>query len=114
MGTASSSDPDRATKAADAALVSLLLEGIDLSGACGVYIVFSNALFPLQGTSRTARDGCESVFGDGQDSLRVDSAAESSLSWLSFVSCPRAPGRFHRSCIPSDALGSSSTCDCVA
>jgi len=33
MGTASASGPDRATKAADAAVACPLLEGIDLSGA---------------------------------------------------------------------------------
>ena len=36
MGTAVAGGPDRATKAAESAVACPLLEGIDLSGACGV------------------------------------------------------------------------------
>ena len=40
-GTASASGPDRATKAADAAVACPLLEGIDLSGAHGVLVLIA-------------------------------------------------------------------------
>lgn len=39
MGTAMASGPDRATKAAEAAVACPLLEGIDLSGARGVLVL---------------------------------------------------------------------------
>jgi cell division protein FtsZ len=50
MGTAMASGPDRATKAAEAAVACPLLEGIDLSGARGVLVllVASRATFKLQ------------------------------------------------------------------
>ena len=41
MGTAQASGPDRATKAADAAVACPLLEGIDLSGAKGVLVLIA-------------------------------------------------------------------------
>ena len=41
MGTAQASGPDRATKAADAAVACPLLEGIDLSGARGVLVLIA-------------------------------------------------------------------------
>ncbi len=41
MGTASASGPDRATKAAEAAVACPLLEGIDLSGARGVLVLIA-------------------------------------------------------------------------
>ena len=41
MGTAMASGPDRATKAADAAVACPLLEGIDLSGAKGVLVLIA-------------------------------------------------------------------------
>jgi cell division protein FtsZ len=41
MGTATASGPDRATKAADAAVACPLLEGIDLSGARGVLVLIA-------------------------------------------------------------------------
>ncbi|MEO8059134.1 MAG: cell division protein FtsZ [Burkholderiales bacterium] len=41
MGTAIASGPDRATKAADAAVACPLLEGIDLSGARGVLVLIA-------------------------------------------------------------------------
>jgi cell division protein FtsZ len=49
MGTAIASGPDRATKAADAAVACPLLEGIDLSGARGVLVLIaaSRANFKL-------------------------------------------------------------------
>ncbi len=49
MGTATASGPDRATKAADAAVACPLLEGIDLSGARGVLVLIaaSKANFKL-------------------------------------------------------------------
>ncbi len=49
MGTATSSGPDRATKAAEAAVACPLLEGIDLSGARGVLVLIaaSKANFKL-------------------------------------------------------------------
>ena len=43
MGTATASGPDRATKAADAAVACPLLEGIDLSGARGVLVLIAAA-----------------------------------------------------------------------
>jgi cell division protein FtsZ len=49
MGTATASGPDRANKAADAAVACPLLEGIDLSGARGVLVLIaaSKATFKL-------------------------------------------------------------------
>jgi cell division protein FtsZ len=49
MGTAIATGPDRATKAADAAVACPLLEGIDLSGARGVLVLIaaSKATFKL-------------------------------------------------------------------
>jgi cell division protein FtsZ len=49
MGTATASGPDRATKAAEAAVACPLLEGIDLSGARGVLVLIaaSKANFKL-------------------------------------------------------------------
>ena len=49
MGTAIATGPDRATKAADAAVACPLLEGIDLSGAKGVLVLIaaSRATFKL-------------------------------------------------------------------
>ena len=41
MGTATAGGPDRATKAADAAVACPLLEGIDLSGARGVLVLIA-------------------------------------------------------------------------
>jgi cell division protein FtsZ len=41
MGTATASGPDRATKAAEAAVACPLLEGIDLSGARGVLVLIA-------------------------------------------------------------------------
>jgi cell division protein FtsZ len=41
MGTAQAGGPDRATKAADAAVACPLLEGIDLSGARGVLVLIA-------------------------------------------------------------------------
>ena len=41
MGTAQASGPDRATKAAEAAVACPLLEGIDLSGARGVLVLIA-------------------------------------------------------------------------
>ncbi|NRT57461.1 cell division protein FtsZ [Sphaerotilus uruguayifluvii] len=41
MGTATASGPDRATKAAEAAVASPLLEGVDLSGARGVLVLIA-------------------------------------------------------------------------
>jgi cell division protein FtsZ len=41
MGTASATGPDRATKAAEAAVACPLLEGIDLSGARGVLVLIA-------------------------------------------------------------------------
>jgi cell division protein FtsZ len=41
MGTAQAGGPDRATKAADAAVACPLLEGIDLSGAKGVLVLIA-------------------------------------------------------------------------
>ncbi|TNY03680.1 cell division protein FtsZ, partial [Escherichia coli] len=49
MGTAQATGPDRATKAAEAAVACPLLEGIDLSGARGVLVLIaaSRANFKL-------------------------------------------------------------------
>jgi len=49
MGTATASGPDRATKAAEAAVACPLLEGVDLSGARGVLVLIaaSKATFKL-------------------------------------------------------------------
>jgi cell division protein FtsZ len=43
MGTAQAGGPERATKAADAAVACPLLEGIDLSGAKGVLVLIAAA-----------------------------------------------------------------------
>ena len=49
MGTANAGGPDRATKAAEAAVTCPLLEGVDLSGARGVLVLIAaNACQQLQ------------------------------------------------------------------
>jgi len=76
MGTAVASGPDRATKAADAAVACPLLEGIDLSGARGVLVLIaaSKATFKLAESRnamttirRYAADDAHVIFGTAYD-----------------------------------------------
>jgi cell division protein FtsZ len=76
MGTAMASGPDRATKAAEAAVACPLLEGIDLSGARGVLVllVASRATFKLQESrnamntiKRYAADEAHVIYGAAYD-----------------------------------------------
>ncbi len=76
MGTATASGPDRATKAADAAVACPLLEGIDLSGARGVLVLIaaSKANFKLSESRnamntirRYAADDAHVIYGTAYD-----------------------------------------------
>ncbi len=76
MGTATASGPDRATKAAEAAVACPLLEGIDLSGARGVLVLIaaSKATFKLSESRnamstirRYAADDAHVIFGTAYD-----------------------------------------------
>ena len=76
MGTAMASGPDRATKAAEAAVACPLLEGIDLSGARGVLVllVASRATFKLAESKqamntikRYAADDAHVIYGAAYD-----------------------------------------------
>jgi cell division protein FtsZ len=85
MGTAQATGPDRATKAADAAVACPLLEGIDLSGARGVLVLIaanrstlklSESKNAMNTIRRYAADDAHVIFGtvyDDQlgDKLRV-------------------------------------------
>ena len=81
MGTASASGPDRATKAADAAVACPLLEGIDLSGARGVLVLIaaSKATFKLAESRnamntirRYAADDAHVIYGTAYDETLGD------------------------------------------
>jgi cell division protein FtsZ len=76
MGTAQAGGPDRATKAADAAVACPLLEGIDLSGARGVLVLIaaSKATFKLSESRnamntirRYAADDAHVIYGTAYD-----------------------------------------------
>jgi cell division protein FtsZ len=76
MGTAVAGGPDRATKAAEAAVACPLLEGIDLSGARGVLVLIaaSKATFKLSESRnamntirRYAADDAHVIFGTAYD-----------------------------------------------
>ncbi|MEX8498788.1 cell division protein FtsZ [Leptothrix ochracea] len=76
MGTATASGPDRATKAAEAAVACPLLDGIDLSGARGVLVLIaaSKATFKLAESRnamttirRYAADEAHVIFGTAYD-----------------------------------------------
>jgi cell division protein FtsZ len=76
MGTAIASGPDRATKAADAAVACPLLEGIDLSGAKGVLVLIaaSRSTFKLSESKlamntirRYAAEEAHVIFGTAYD-----------------------------------------------
>jgi len=76
MGTATAGGPDRATKAADAAVACPLLEGIDLSGARGVLVLIaaSKATFKLAESRnamntirRYAADDAHVIYGTAYD-----------------------------------------------
>ena len=56
MGTATAGGPDRATKAAEAAVACPLLEGIDLSGARGVLVLIAASKQQLQAERVAQRD----------------------------------------------------------
>jgi cell division protein FtsZ len=81
MGTAVAGGPDRATKAADAAVACPLLEGIDLSGARGVLVLIaaSKATFKLAESRnamntirRYAADDAHVIFGTAYDDALGD------------------------------------------
>jgi cell division protein FtsZ len=76
MGTAQAGGPDRATKAAEAAVACPLLEGIDLSGARGVLVLIaaSKSTFKLAESKnamntirRYASDDAHVIFGTAYD-----------------------------------------------
>src|SRR5881409_2923473 len=76
MGTATAGGPDRANKAADAAVACPLLEGIDLSGARGVLVLIaaSKATFKLSESRnamntirRYAADDAHVIYGTAYD-----------------------------------------------
>jgi cell division protein FtsZ len=76
MGTATATGPDRATKAADAAVACPLLEGIDLSGARGVLVLIaaSRGNFKLKESQaamncirRYAADEAHIIYGAAYD-----------------------------------------------
>ena len=76
MGTAQAGGPDRATKAADAAVACPLLEGIDLSGARGVLVLIaaSKQTFKLSESRnamntirRYAADDAHVIYGTAYD-----------------------------------------------
>jgi len=76
MGTAQATGPDRATKAAEAAVACPLLEGIDLSGARGVLVLIaaSRANFKLSESrnamnaiNRYASEDAHVIFGTAYD-----------------------------------------------
>jgi len=81
MGTAVAGGPDRATKAADAAVACPLLEGIDLSGARGVLVLIAaskqtfkvaesrNAMNTIR---RYAADDAHVIFGTAYDETLGD------------------------------------------
>ena len=81
MGTAQASGPDRATKAADAAVACPLLEGIDLSGARGVLVLIAanrntfklaesrNAMNTIR---RYAADDAHVIYGTAYDETLGD------------------------------------------
>ena len=81
MGTASAGGPDRAKKAADAAVACPLLEGIDLSGARGVLVLIaaSKANFKLSESKaamntirRYAAEDAHVIFGAAYDETLGD------------------------------------------
>jgi cell division protein FtsZ len=81
MGTAIATGPDRATKAADAAVACPLLEGIDLSGAKGVLVLIaaSRATFKLSESRlamntirRYAAEEAHVIFGTAYDETLGD------------------------------------------
>jgi len=76
MGTATAGGPDRATKAAEAAVACPLLEGIDLSGARGVLVLIaaSRSTFKLKESQaamncirRYAADEAHIIYGAAMD-----------------------------------------------
>ncbi len=81
MGTATAAGPDRATKAADAAVACPLLEGIDLSGARGVLVLIaaSKSTFKLSESRnamntirRYAADDAHVIYGTAYDETLGD------------------------------------------
>jgi cell division protein FtsZ len=76
MGTAQAGGPDRATKAAEAAVACPLLEGIDLSGARGVLVLIaanksnfklSESRAAMNTIRRYAADDAHVIFGAAYD-----------------------------------------------
>jgi cell division protein FtsZ len=76
MGTAIGSGPDRATKAAEAAVASPLLEGVDLSGARGVLVLIaagrssfklSESRNAMNTIRRYAADDAHVIYGTAYD-----------------------------------------------
>jgi cell division protein FtsZ len=81
MGTASASGPDRATKAAEAAVACPLLEGIDLSGARGVLVLIaanrnnfklSESRNAMNCIRRYAADDAHVIYGTAYDETLGD------------------------------------------
>ena len=76
MGTAIASGPDRATKAAEAAVACPLLEGIDLSGARGVLVLIAanrntfklaESRNAMNAVKRYAADDAHIIYGTAYD-----------------------------------------------
>ncbi len=81
MGTATAGGPDRATKAAEAAVACPLLEGIDLSGARGVLVLIasnksnfklSESRAAMNTIRRYAADDAHVIFGAAYDDTLGD------------------------------------------
>src|ERR1700749_4486449 len=81
MGTAIATGPDRATKAADAAVACPLLEGIDLSGAKGVLVLIaasrppfklSESKLAMNTIRRYAAEEAHVIFGTAYDETLGD------------------------------------------
>ena len=81
MGTASASGPDRANKAAEAAVACPLLEGIDLSGARGVLVLIaasrhnfklSESRNAMNCIRRYAADDAHVIYGTAYDETLAD------------------------------------------
>ena len=73
MGTAVAGGPDRATKAADAAVACPLLEGIDLSGARGVLVLIaaSKQTFKLAESQKLATTAMNTIRRYAADDAHV-------------------------------------------
>jgi cell division protein FtsZ len=121
MGTATATGPDRATKAAEAAVACPLLEGIDLSGARGVLVLIaaSKSTFKLKESQsamncirRYASDDAHIIYGAAMDEslgdqLRVTVIATGLSPQGKRQSAPLSVVHRRRCCAPAPT-----TCRC--